>query len=377
MINSQFYSYPKSRSTAASRSVLPLLIVTGLLISAGLIFIYSASSVLAIEKYGSASYFVYRQFWGLLLGLIGMLIAYLVPTGWLKKLSPYIYILALAGTALTLFPAFALKVHGSSRWLKLAGVSLQPSEFLKLAFILYLAYLLVQKKFQRKSFWFSFIPLLTIFGLTAAILLRQPDFGLTVVLSLTMFVLLLIARFSAEYLFGAMALFLPTAALLIWFKPYRLKRILTFLNPWHDPQGAGFQIIQSLIAVGSGSWWGVGIGSSKQKFFYLPMQHTDFIFAIMAEEVGFFGSTLIIFLYVLWLYFGMRLAFGMDNEFEMYLTLGFVILISLQGLINLCVVTGLFPTKGVGLPFISYGCSGLVSNLMMLGVILRAARAQG
>lgn len=364
----------KSNYSKSKNSVWPFLFVTAALVFIGLIFIYSSSSVFALEMHGQSSFFVYKQLFGLVLGLAGFFIAMLVPTKLVRKLSPYIYLSTLGLTALTLLPQFALKVNGSSRWLKLPGIGLQPSEFLKLAFILYVAYLLQQKKYNRRSFWSSFVPLAIVFGSTALILLKQPDFGLTVVLSVTLFILLLIARFSGEYLFGAAAMLVPAAGLLIWFKPYRLKRILTFLNPWDDPQGAGFQIIQSLIAVGSGGLWGVGISHSRQKFFYLPMQHTDFIFAIIAEEVGFIGSTSLVLLYVLWLYFGMRLAWSMKNEFATFATLGFVILISLQALINLCVVTGLFPTKGVGLPFVSYGCSGLISNLVMLGVIIRCSK---
>jgi cell division protein FtsW len=352
----------------------PFLFVTACLVAIGLVFIYSSSSVFALEKHGQASFFVYRQLFGLVLGLIGFGIAFLFPTKLVRILSPYIYFLTLGMTTLTLLPSFALRMHGSSRWLKLFGIGLQPSEFLKLAFILYVAYLLQQKKYQRQSFWGSFVPLTVIFGVTALVLLKQPDFGLTVVLSATLFMVLLIAQFSGEYLFAAAGMLVPAGGLLIWFKPYRLRRILTFLNPWDDPQGAGFQIIQSLIAVGSGGLWGVGISHSKQKFFYLPMQHTDFIFAIIAEEVGFIGSVVLISLYVMWLYFGMRLAWSMRSEFATYATLGFVILISLQALINLCVVTGLFPTKGVGLPFVSYGCSGLVSNLIMIGVIMRCSK---
>ncbi len=352
----------------------PFLLITAILTMLGLVFIYSSSSVFALEYYGKSAYFVHKQLAGLVLGLIGMLITYFIPVRAVKILSPYVYLTTLGLTALTLLPKFALHIHGSSRWLKFGSLGVQPSEFLKLAFIIYVAYLLVQKKYQKRSFWGNFMPLILIFGITALVLLRQPDFGLTVVLSLTLFALLLIAQVSGEYLFAAVAGFIPLVGLLIWFKPYRLKRILTFLDPWSDPQGAGFQIIQSLIAVGSGGLWGLGISHSKQKFFYLPMQHTDFIFAIMAEELGFFGSTLIVLLYVLWLYFGIKLAWSMTDEFATFVTLGFVILISMQAVINLCVVTGLFPTKGVGLPFIRYGCSGLVANLTMLGVILRFAR---
>ncbi len=350
------------------------LLITLILTILGLIFIYSASSVLALEHYGKAAYFVHRQLFGLCLGVVSFVIAYLIPSRWIKLTSPYLYLTSLGVTALTLFPKFAWHINGSSRWLKLGGIGLQPSEFLKLTFIIYVAYLLVQKKYQKRSFWGSFVPLILIFGATALVLLKQPDFGLTVVLSLTLFALLLIARVSGEYLFMALAGFVPAVGLLIWFKPYRLKRILTFLNPWSDPQGAGFQIIQSLIAVGSGGLWGLGLSCSKQKFFYLPMQHTDFIFAIIAEELGFIGAISIVLLYILWLYFGMRLAWSMQDEFATYVTLGFVILISMQAVINLGVVTGLLPTKGVGLPFISYGCSGLVANLAMIGLICGLSR---
>jgi cell division protein FtsW len=351
----------------------PFLVITFILTIIGLIFIYSASSVFALEHYGRATFFAHKQLWGLVVGLAACAIAFAIPPRWVQKLSPYLYLLALGFTSLTLFSQFGLRMNGSSRWLKIGGLGVQPSEFLKLAFIIYVAYLLVQKKYQRRSFWDSFVPLLLVFGGTALILLKQPDFGLTVVLSMTLFALLLIARISGQYLFASMAAFVPIVGLLVWFKPYRLRRILIFLNPWSDPQGAGFQIIQSLIAVGSGGLWGVGISYSKQKFFYLPMQHTDFIFAIMAEEIGFAGSSIIILLYVLWLYFGMRLAWSMPNEFATFVTIGFVILISMQTIINLFVVTGLFPTKGVGLPFISYGCSGLVANLTMIGFIMRCA----
>lgn len=351
----------------------PFLIITLILTVIGLIFIYSSSSIFALERYGQATYFVQRQLWGLVVGLIGCVVAFLVPSHLIRKFSPYLYLAVLSLTVLTLFSQFALRMNGSSRWLKLGGLGVQPSEFLKLAFIIYVAYLLVQKKHQRRAFWSSFVPMLLVFGATALILLKQPDFGLTVVLGMTLFALLLIARISGRYLWASMAAFIPIVSLLVWFKPYRLKRILIFLNPWSDPQGAGFQIIQSLIAIGSGGLWGVGISYSKQKFFYLPMQHTDFIFAIMAEEVGLVGSSVIVVLYILWLYFGIRLAWKMSDEFSTFVTLGFVILISMQAVINLFVVTGLFPTKGVGLPFISYGCSGLVANLTMIGFIMRCA----
>jgi len=167
---------------------------------------------------------------------------------------------------------------------------------------------------------------------------------------------------------------IPLTILLVFLKPYRLHRILTFLNPWEDRQGAGFQIIQSLIAIGSGKWLGVGIAQSKQKFFYLPMQHTDFIFSIIAEEVGFIGALFLILLYVLLFYTGFRIAWHIKDPFCQFTVLGFIILINLQAIINLCVTTGLLPTKGIGLPFVSYGNSSLMCMLAIVGIIINCAK---
>ena len=180
----------------------------------------------------------------------------------------------------------------------------------------------------------------------------------------------LYCRRTKKHLLGTLAALLPIALGLIAMHPYRIRRILTFLNPWADPQGAGFQIIQSFIAIGSGGLWGLGIGQSKQKFFYLPMQHTDFIFSIIAEEVGLIGALCIVTCFMVILYTGLRMALLQTDLFARYTIAGFVILISLQALINLAVATGLLPTKGIGLPFISYGNSSLVSTLAMVGFIL-------
>ena len=227
-----------------------------------------------------------------------------------------------------------------------------------------------QQALPSLSFTRSYISFLCILGITSLILLKQPDFGLTVTLALTGFILLFIAHFKGKHLLITLGALLPVAIALILLKPYRLQRILTFLDPWSDPQGAGFQIIQSLIAIGSGGWFGLGISHSKQKFFYLPMQHTDFIFSIIAEETGFVGSLCIVSLYVLITYYGIRIAWYLTDPFARFTVLGFVIMTSLQALINLAVTTGLVPTKGIGLPFVSYGNTGLVCNLMMIGLIM-------
>jgi cell division protein FtsW len=211
--------------------------------------------------------------------------------------------------------------------------------------------------------------------MTSIVLLLQPDFGMTVTLCLTGIFMAFIAGLNLKHLGITLSGLIPIALILVYIKPYRFKRIMTFLNPWSDPQGAGFQIIQSFIAIGSGKFWGIGIGQSKQKFFYLPMQHTDFIFSIIAEEIGFAGSLFIITLFALMLYAGLRLALTQEDLFARYTICGFVILLSLQASINIAVATGLVPTKGLGLPFISYGNSALVATLAMLGVVIKLIKA--
>ena len=351
------------------------LVVAAILIIIGLLFIYSASSVLALEKCGSAFYFLKKQLIGLGLGIIALIVARLLPLSLIKKLAPLAFISSLLLTALTLIPGLSHHIHGSSRWLNIAGFSFQPSELLKIGLILYVSSFLTKKEFQKKSLTRCYLPLLTVLGITSLILLKQPDFGLTVTLLVTSGIMLFIAHIPLAYLAGTIAASLPVLIILIIMRPYRLNRILSFLNPWSDPQGSGFQIIQSLIAIGSGGFWGVGIGQSKQKFFYLPMQHTDFIFSIIAEETGFVGSCTIVILFVLLIYFGLRIATHLNDQFSLFATTGFITLIGLETAINIAVATGLAPTKGIGLPFISYGNSALMCNLVIIGLIMNMVRS--
>lgn len=345
------------------------------LIIIGLLFIYSASSVAALELHGSPHYFLKKQCIGLLVGLVAFWIARSVPLKLIKTLSPLLFLGSLGLTALTLVPAFGSRIHGSARWLRLAGFSFQPSELLKVAFILYLARFLSAQQHKQPTLQ-RYISFLLIVGMASIVLLKQPDFGMTVTIAATAFLMLFVVYPNLTHLIVTLLAALPVGMALIYFKPYRWQRILTFLNPWSDPQGAGFQIIQSLIAIGSGSWLGIGVSHSKQKFFYLPMQHTDFIFSIIAEETGFIGATLLILLFALLLYIGMRIAWQLNDLFSILVTLGFVILLSLQAVINIAVACGLVPTKGIGLPFVSYGNSALVASLIMVGLISNCATSR-
>jgi cell division protein FtsW len=265
-------------------------------------------------------------------------------------------------------------MHGASRWITFGGFTFQPSEILKVTTIVYVASFLARKQMHKESFMKGYMPLLTILGITSIILLKQPDFGCTVTILATVFIMIFIADMNIKYLAIITGSSIPLAGMLAYLQPYRWQRILTYLDPWKDPQGSGFQIIQSLIAVGSGGMNGNGIAQSKQKFLYLPMQHTDFIFAIIAEETGFVGTTFLITLFILFLYFGFRISWHLKNTFAIYLIQGLTILISLQTIINISVSTGLAPTKGISLPFISYGNTALVCNLLLVGLIVNAAQ---
>lgn len=345
--------------------------ITIILIVIGFVFIYSSSSVYALEKFGTAHYFFKKQLIGFIIGVVISSLCVLIPLPYFKKLVPIGFIGSIALTGITLVKNMGSSINGSSRWIYLYGISFQPSELLKVAFILYFSYLLAKKKnnFTFLSFSTGFLPLMSVLFLTSIILLKQPDFGQTVTIAITSFILLFIVEAKNKHLLYTCGSAIPIAIFLVLFKSYRLKRILVFLNPWADPRGAGFQIIQSLIAIGSGNIFGVGIARSNQKFFYLPMQHTDFIFAIIAEETGFIGSIILISLFIAFLFLGIKIAQSLKDPFSSYSTFGFVILISMQAIINFFVATGLLPTKGLGLPFISYGNSALMCNIIIIGLI--------
>ncbi|MCF7800251.1 putative lipid II flippase FtsW [Candidatus Babeliales bacterium] len=340
----------------------------------GLIFIYSSSSVFALEKFGSANFFLKKQLFFLIPAILGFIFFASISIKFLKKYAFLFFLFSLFLTILTFIPQLSIKVHGSNRWLNLFGFSLQPSEFLKFFLLIYIGAFLAKKEKYVKSFFNSYLPFLLILGFTFLILLKQPDFGSVVTLMVTAFTLFFIAKFNFFYLFITALCAVPAAIFLIATKSYRLQRILIFINPWSDPRGRGFQIIQSLIAIGSGSLWGVGISNSRQKFFYLPMQHTDFIFSIIAEEVGFVGVFIIVFLYFLFCLFGFRIALKLSDSFAVFTVLGFIILISLQSVVNFMVVSGLLPTKGLGLPLISYGGTALICFWCMIGLIANFVR---
>ena len=351
-----------------------LVLTASILSLIGLVFVYSASCIYAYEKFGSSYHFLKKQVFALLLSIIAFVIASVIPVNLIKRYSPYLFLLALSITTLTLVPGFSIKIHGASRWVRILGLTFQPSEFLKLFLFIYLGFLFDKTSNMKISTVRRFVPFLFVLSVTFFILLKQPDFGSVFTIFSTSIILFFIAGVDLKYLLTTLLVLLPVGIASIFLVSYRLNRILVFLNPWSDPKGRGYQIIQSLIAIGSGGFWGLGIANSKQKFFYLPMQHTDFIFSIIAEEVGFIGSVLILGLLLLFCFLGLRVAAGMSDGFAFYTTLSFITFITIQSVINLMVVTGMAPTKGLGLPFISSGGSALICNFCMLGLIANFVR---
>lgn len=340
----------------------------------GFIFIYSASSIFALEKFGSAHYFLKKQLMYSVVAALGFFCFTLIPLAWWQRFSGWLFWGAMFLTMLTFLPFFSLKIHGSNRWLSLAGFSFQPSELLKLFLFIYIGAFLEKENHTITSFFRVYVPFLLLLGLTFLVLLKQPDFGSVVTIFVTSFIILFVAHCQMKYLLFTGLLALPAIVFLVLTKAYRLKRILIFLNPWADARGSGFQIIQSLIAIGSGAAWGLGVSESRQKFFYLPMQHTDFIFSIIAEETGFFGCLVLVGLFVALCFYGLRVALALDRPFAFFTTLGFIVFITLQTTINIMVACGLLPTKGLGLPFVSYGGTALICMWCMIGFIINCAR---
>ncbi|HAU30417.1 MAG: stage V sporulation protein E [candidate division TM6 bacterium GW2011_GWF2_43_17] len=343
------------------------------LVIIGLVFIYSSSSFYATQLYGDGAFFVKKQLVGILLSALIVYALAMLPLDIIRRAAPLLFVTSLIITYATLIPGIGCTINGSRRWLLIGGFSLQPSEILKASFILYLASYLERKQVTPVKSHKILAPILFLMGICCFALLKQPDFGQAVTLSFTALALFFVAGGNIQYLLMLAGLGIAGGIALIVAKPYRFRRVLIFINPWKDPQGAGFQIIQSLIAIGSGKWWGTGIAQSKQKFFYLPMQHTDFIFSVIAEETGFCGIAFLICLFIALLFTGTKLARAMTTTFGTMTCLGFTFLVIFQTIINIFVSSGLAPTKGIGLPFISYGGSSLIGLALLLGVVINAS----
>ena len=339
-----------------------ILVVLGLL-GLGLIMVYSASSALAAKTYGSDVFFLKKQACFAMIGLAALILFRFVPYK-VYKLGAYpILFLAIGLLVVLLASGLGIKANGAVRWLPAGPVNFQPSELAKIAIIIYLAYSMAKKGDKMRDFSVGIIPHIIVATLVACLMLAQPDFG-TAALMIGVVGLMLFAggaRIVHLMVLGASAV--PFLCLLVFGASYRLNRIMTFLNPWENQTGDGYQITHSLMAFGSGGFSGVGIGNGFQKLFYLPEPHTDFVFSVIGEELGLWGVGIVITLYSLLVWRGLAVANRTEDDFGKYLAFGITAAIGLQAFVNMAVTMGLLPTKGLALPFISYGGSSLLFNM--------------
>jgi cell division protein FtsW len=345
-------------------------VVIATLLSIGIVMIYSSSAIYAYEKMGDSLLFLKRHLLFLAIGLMAgfgmMLFDYRV----LKKYSRPIIITSIILLILVLMPSIGSQAGGARRWFKISVFSFQPSEMAKLCLIIYLADFLSRKTSYINNLLHTLLPLFMVTGGIVSLILLQPDLGTAILIASITLILLFSAGIRWSYLAGLFAFSIPVLYFLIYRVPYRWKRIMVFLNPWQDPKGTGFQIIQSFLALGSGGILGVGLGMSKQKLFYLPEAHTDFIFSIIGEELGIIGTLSVTVLFIILVWQGMRAALKTEDSFGRFLGLGIVSMIALEVIINIGVTIGALPTKGMPLPFISYGGSALVFHMIAIGLLL-------
>ncbi len=353
---------------------------TAFLVLTGLVAIYSSTSVISpdlVERYQKRGIavsqfdFVKKQIFTVFIGIIAMLVAYRIKLQYLKKMAIPLLLISLV-CLLLVFTSLGISGGGARRWIKVWPSTFQPSELVKLSMVIFLAWYMSTSNYQKDRFLHFAIPI-TIMVIFQVILIKQPDFGAVINLAILTLSMLFISGVKLRYIFSLGLVGIPIIAKLA-LEPYRLERIIAFLDPWKDPQGSGYQLVQSFIAFGSGGMTGVGLGEGKQKLSFLPEVHTDFIFAMIGEELGFVGASVVVFLFFILFIRGLLIAKRSGDSFSYYLAYGISLMIAVQALINFAVVTGMVPTKGLPLPFISYGGSALIVNMTAIGLLLNISR---
>jgi len=353
-----------------------LFFVTLGLVGSGVAMVFSSSAIVSKEKFGDPNYFSFKQLIFATRGLAVMFV--LMKVDYHTYRRPAVVFSGLAAVVallvLVLFLATSANTH---RWIQLAGFSVQPSEIAKLALIFFLAYFLEKRRSNINDLAFTIVPIAVIVALLAGLIVLQPDLGTAVSLLVISGVLLFVAGLDLRWIAASIIFALPVFYLLVFRVRYRRERILAFLNPWEEPLGRGFQVIQSLLSVASGGIAGLGFMEGKQKLFYLPEAHTDFIFAVIGEEMGMIGTGAVLVLFTLFLWRGMRTSMRAPDLFGFYLALGITMMVCVQAFINMSVVLGLLPTKGIPLPFLSYGGSSFVVMLAAVGILLNVSQHSG
>jgi len=350
--------------------VIPVFALVGI----GILMVYSSTAVIAFKQFGDGFYYLKNHLFAVFLGFIAMIFLSRVNY---QRLRPFVIPMLVISVILLLLvfvPHLGVSAGGAQRWLKLWSLTFQPSELAKIAMVIFLAAYMSKKQEEMKSLRYGLLIPVSIMGIFQGLFLIQPDFGGAISFGILTMCLLFVGGTRLAHILGFVLMTIPLIYKLILSVPYRMKRIKAFLDPGQDPLGSGFQLMQSFIAFGSGGLTGVGLGNSHQKLFFLPEAHTDFIFPLIGEELGFIG-TVIVLSFFLWLFIkGTKIAMRSDNTFAYYLAIGLTLMIGIQTLINFAVSTGLIPTKGLPLPFISYGGSSLLVNMTAIGILINISR---
>lgn len=345
-------------------------IATLFLILIGIVMIYSSTSINASKQHGSSFYYLWKHLFTVIIGVIGMFFVSRLEYQRLKRIGIIFLISSFVMLLLVFVPGIGVSVNGARRWLRLWPTNFQPSEFVKLSMVIFLSDYMSRNAHRMKDLGYGIIIPLAVMVAFQLLFILQPDFGSVVNIGILTICLLFIGGARLKYIVSIVLSSIPVLVVLIVFFPYRLKRVTCFLDPWQEPRKCGFQLVQSFLALGRGYISGVGIGNSKQKLSYLPESHTDFIFSLIGEELGLLGVMVVIGLFIWLITRGLSIANKTEDSFSYYLSTGLTIMIGIQVVINLAVVTGLMPTKGLPLPFISYGGSALLINMLAIGILM-------
>jgi cell division protein FtsW len=365
----------KTKPRPATPYDVQLLFPVLFLVGIGVVMVYSASSVIAGESYGNSYLFLRKQALFALAGAAILIACRHVPYRWYRPLTYPLLVLAMALLAAVHVPGIGAEAGGATRWLRLGPLTFQPSELARLILILYLAYSIDRKQAQIKVFSIGFAPHMVILAAFAVLIITQPDFGSVVILAIITWIMLYVGGVRIVYLLMTVVMLLPAAYYVLVNAAYRLKRLLSFLDPWQYQNAEGYQVIHSMMAFGTGGLWGTGVGKGYQKLFYLPEPHTDFIFSVIGEELGLVGVTVILTLYGLILWRGVAIARAARDPYGSFLASGLTVGILLQVCVNMAVTLGLLPTKGLTLPFLSYGGTSLLVNMAAIGILMNIGAA--
>lgn len=354
-----------------------ILILTLTLSCFGILMVYSSSSLMALRDYGDSLYFLKRQAFFAFIGTIAMLLAMYVNYNIWRRLAIPLLALSTLMLAVVFVPGVGTKAGGAARWISVAGFTFQPSEAAKIALIFYLASSATRKEDRIRDFRLGYIPYMCVLIVWIVLMLAQRDLGGAAIMVVVTAMMLLIAGTRWRFLFLSLGLIVPFGVYAVMFKEYRMQRIMSFLDPWADPLGAGFQIIQSWMGFGLGGLTGAGLGEGEQKRFYLPEAHTDFIFSVIGEELGFVAVVLLICMYLTIVLMGLHIAMRAADGFGRLCAFGISLLLGMQAFANMAVVMGVVPNKGLALPFLSYGGSSLLCTMFSMGVLLNISSHVG